>query len=76
MEKAKNVVTLNGKVVSLLPSGKYSVEVEHKGVTKHFVCSLSGRMRLNHIRVIPGDEVKIEVPLNDPTVGSIVFRFK
>jgi translation initiation factor IF-1 len=70
------MVSLEGKVISSLPDGKYKVEVEYKGKTKVFICYVSGKIRLNHIMIIEGDRVKIELSSYDPTQGKIVYRYR
>lgn len=70
------MVSLEGKVISSLPDGKYKVEVEYKGKIKVFICYVSGKIRLNHIMIIEGDRVKIELSSYDPTQGKIVYRYR
>jgi len=70
------MVSLDGKVITSLPDGKYKVEVEYKGKIKYFVCHVSGRIRLNHIMIADGDKVKIEVSPYDLTQGKIVYRYR
>lgn len=70
------MVSLDGKVIASLPDGKYKVEVEYKEKKKIFLCYVSGRIRLNHIMVIEGDKVKIELSEYDPSQGKIVYRYR
>ena len=60
-----------GKVVETLPSTTFWVELENgKRVRAH----ISGRMRVNHIRVLPGDSVIVELSTYDSERGRIVYR--
>ena len=68
------MITLNGRVVRALPDGKYEVEVEYNGKKRSFICYVSGKIRLNHILIVEGDSVKIEISKYDPSQGKIVYR--
>lgn len=61
-----------GEVVDCLPGTLFKVKVE--GSDALVLCALSGRLRLNRIRVLLGDRVKIEVSPYDLTRGRICFR--
>ena len=60
-----------GKVIESLPSTTFWVELENG---KRVLAHISGRMRLNHIRVLPGDRVIVELSTYDPERGRIVYR--
>ena len=71
---AKNdVIEVEGVVVEKLPNAVFQVELEngHK-ITAH----LSGKLRMNFIRIIPGDKVLIEMSPYDLTKGRIIWRDK
>jgi translation initiation factor IF-1 len=70
---AKNdVIELRGNVEELLPAGAFKVKLENGfDVLAH----LSGKMRLNKIRILVGDSVKVELTPYDLTRGRIVYRF-
>ncbi|WP_370576696.1 translation initiation factor IF-1 [Mycoplasma sp. Pen4] len=51
----------------------YSVELENGAIIK---AHISGRMRVNHIRILPGDTVDVEVSPYDLTQGRITYRHK
>lgn len=70
------MISLDGKIIASLPNGKYTVEVEHKGKTRQFMCYIGGRVRRNHIIITDGDNVKIEVSASDPKQGKIVYRYR
>ena len=64
---------MEGTVVEPLPNAMFRVELEngHK-VLAH----VSGKMRMNFIRILPGDRVKVELSPYDLTRGRITYRFK
>ncbi len=62
-----------GLVVKSLPDTTFRVKLEND---QEIFAYLSGRMRLNYIRIVPGDKVKVEVDINDPTKGRITYREK
>ncbi len=61
-----------GTVTKALPNTMFRVEIEDG---KELLCTLSGKMRINRIRVLPGDEVKVELNEYDEDKGRIVYRF-
>jgi translation initiation factor IF-1 len=68
---AKDTIRLEGKVTEALPNAMFRVELEngHK-VLAH----VSGRMRMHFIRILPGDQVTVELSPYDLTRGRIVYR--
>lgn len=72
--KTKNdVIRLDGLVKETLPNAMFRVEVEGGHVVLGHV---SGKMRMNYIRILPGDKVVIELSPYDLTRGRIVLRYK
>jgi translation initiation factor IF-1 len=69
----KDEVELEGVVIENLPNTTFRVETSDKRL---FLCTLSGRMRMNRIRILPGDWVKFVVTPYDPVRGRIVYRGK
>ena len=71
MTKRDDAIELEGTVVEPLPNAMFRVELEngHK-VLAH----ISGKMRRNFIRIVPGDKVEIELSPYDLTKARIVFR--
>lgn len=69
----KDEVEVEGIVLENLPNATFRVESAEK---KLFFCTLSGKMRMNRIRVLPGDRVKFVVTPYDETKGRIVYRDK
>lgn len=68
-----DVIETEGKVIDLIPGGKFKVEL----VGGHIVeAHVSGKMRVNNIRILPGDKVVIELSPYDLTHGRIVYNKK
>ncbi len=72
MEK-EETISVEGTVIEPLPNAMFKVELENKHVV---LAHISGRMRMNFIRILPGDKVKLELSPYDLTRGRIVYRFK
>ena len=69
----EEAIELEATVVEALPNAVFKVELENK----HQVLALiSGKMRKNFIRILPGDRVLVEVTPYDLTRGRIIYRFK
>jgi translation initiation factor IF-1 len=68
-----DVIEVEGKVLEPLPNAMFRVELEngHK-VLAH----VSGKIRMNYIRILPGDRVTVELSPYDLTRGRITYRFK
>lgn len=68
-----DVIEVEGKVVESLPNATFLVELDngHK-VLAH----ISGKLRMNYIRILPGDKVNLELSPYDLTRGRIVWRGK
>ncbi len=73
MSQQANLV-LEGEVVESLPNTTFRVKVEFNGTARELLCYLSGKMRKNYIKIIPGDKVKIEVTPYDKYRGRIIYR--
>lgn len=70
---SKDLIKVDGVVKELLPNTMFRVELPNKhSVLAH----ISGKMRLNFIRILPGDTVTLEISPYDLTKGRIVFRQK
>jgi len=67
----KEVIQVEGKVIETLPNAMFRVELE----TGHLILAhISGRLRLNYIRILPGDRVLVEMTPYDLTKGRIIRR--
>jgi translation initiation factor IF-1 len=69
----EDLIELEAKVIEVLPSTKFIVELENG---HQVVAHVSGKIRLNNIRILPGDRVKVELSPYDLTHGRISYRFK
>jgi len=68
----KDVIEVIGTVKEALPNATFRVELENGFEVLAYV---SGKMRMNFIRVMPGDKVKVELSIYDLTKGRIIYRF-
>ncbi|NPV27016.1 MAG: translation initiation factor IF-1 [Firmicutes bacterium] len=69
----EDVIEVEGTVIEPLPNAMFRVELQngHK-VLAH----VSGKIRMNFIRILPGDRVTVELSPYDLTRGRIIYRFK
>ena len=68
-----DIIEAEGKVVDILHGGKFKVELDGGHIVEAHV---SGKMRVNNIRILPGDTVVIELSPYDLTHGRIVYNKK
>mgnify|MGYP001310989021 FL=1 len=73
MANDKELVKLEGEVLETLPSTTFRVKLSNG---HEILAHISGRMRVNYIRLIPGDKVIVEMSPYDLTKGRIVQRLK
>ncbi|MDQ6785629.1 MAG: translation initiation factor IF-1 [Acidobacteriota bacterium] len=70
----EEAIEVEGTVLETLPNAMFKVELE---TNKHQVLAhISGKMRKNFIRILPGDRVQIELSPYDLSRGRITYRFK
>lgn len=69
----EQAIEVEGTVVETLPNTMFRVELPNG---KRIIAYLSGKMRMNFIRILPGDKVIVELTPYDLTKGRIVFRSK
>ncbi len=67
----KDTIEVEGKVIEVLPGYKFKVELTNKHIVEAHV---SGKMRMNYIRIIEGDNVVLELTPYDLTHGRITYR--
>jgi translation initiation factor IF-1 len=73
MKNKEEVIRIDGFVKETLPNAMFRVEIEGK----HLVLAhVSGKMRMNFIKILPGDKVALELSPYDLTRGRIVLRYK
>lgn len=73
MMDKEDVIRFDGIVLEQLPNAMFRVELESK---KQILAHISGKMRMNYIKIIPGDKVTLEMSPYDLTKGRIVYRYK
>jgi translation initiation factor IF-1 len=66
-------IEVEGEVLECLPNTLFRVKLPNGVVV---LCHLSGKMRLNYIRIMPGDKVRIEMTPYDQTKGRITYRVR
>lgn len=69
---AEDVLTVEGEVIENLPNTLFRVKLFN--TEKVILCYLSGKMRKNYIKILPGDKVRIELTQYDLNRGRIVYR--
>jgi len=68
---SKDFIELEGEVVELMPDATFKVLLENG---HEIFAYLSGKMRMNKIRLLPGDRVKLQISPYDLTKGRVVYR--
>lgn len=69
----KDIIEVEGVVIDKLPNANFTVELDNGHV---IMAHISGKLRMNYIRILPGDRVKVEMSTYDLTRGRIVWRDK
>ena len=69
----EDVIEVEGTVVEALPNAMFQVELENGHIV---LAHVSGKMRMNFIRILPGDKVTMELTPYDLNRGRITYRFK
>ena len=70
---AKDVIEIEGTILESLPNAMFRVKLENG---HEILAHISGKIRKNFIRILPGDKVKVEMTPYDLTKGRITFRLK
>lgn len=71
MAKSKEVIELSGTITETLPGATFRVTLENGHA---IIAHVAGRMRKHYIRIVPGDEVTVELTPYDLTKGRITYR--
>ena len=69
----EDVIEVEGTVVETLPNANFKVELENG---HQILAHISGKLRMNYIKILPGDKVKVELSPYDLTRGRITWRAK
>ena len=68
-----DVIEMEGKVIEALPNAMFQVELPNG---HRIMAHISGKMRMNFIRILPGDKVTVELTPYDLEHGRITYRYK
>ena len=66
-------IEVEGTIIEALPNAMFRVELKNNHI---ILAHISGKMRMNFIRILPGDRVKLEMSPYDLTRGRITYRYK
>ena len=69
----EDMIEVEGIVTETLPNAMFNVELENGHI---ILAHVSGKIRMNYIRILPGDKVTIEMSPYDLTKGRITYRYK
>ena len=69
----QDAIEVEGTVLESLPNAMFRVKLEND---HEILAHISGKIRMNFIKILPGDKVKVEMSPYDLTKGRIVFRYK
>lgn len=69
----EQAITMDGVILECLPSTHFRVELDNG---MEINCVIAGKLRMNYIKLIAGDKVKVEMSPYDLTKGRITFRYK
>jgi translation initiation factor IF-1 len=70
---AKDVIEMEGTILEALPNAMFTVKLEN---SMEILAHISGKIRKNFIRILPGDKVRVELSPYDLTKGRITYRMK
>lgn len=68
-----DVIEVDGVVNEALPNATFRVELENGHI---ILCHIAGKMRMNYIKILPGDKVKVELTPYSLDKGRITYRYK
>lgn len=70
-EASSDVIRAEGVVLDARPNTTFMVKLD---AGPEILAHVGGKLRRNYIRILPGDRVVLEIPIQDPTKGRIVYR--
>ena len=73
MSKKKDAIEMEGTITEPLPNAMFRVQLENG---HEVLAHISGRMRMNYIRILKGDRVLVELSPYDLTRGRILYRYR
>ena len=69
----KDLIKQDGVIEEALSNAMFRVRLEND---HQIVATISGKMRMNYIRILPGDKVSVEISAYDLSRGRIIYRYK
>ena len=69
----QSAIEQDGKIIEALSNAMFRVELENG---HEIIAHISGKMRMHYIKILPGDNIKVEMSPYDLSKGRIVFRYK
>ncbi|HZD84095.1 MAG TPA: translation initiation factor IF-1 [Candidatus Angelobacter sp.] len=72
MDRNKEYIEIDGKIIESLPNAMFRVELENKSIITAYI---SGKMRMHYIKLYPGDKVKLEISAYDLSKARIKYRY-
>ncbi len=69
----EDVIEVEGTITEALPNTQFRVELDNG---HNVLAHISGKMRMNYIRILPGDRVKVELSPYDLSRGRVTYRFR
>jgi translation initiation factor IF-1 len=72
----EEAIEVDGIILEALPNASFKVKLEFQGNNLEILAHVSGKMRLNFIKILPGDRVRVQVSPYDLSKGRITYRFK
>ncbi|MBN2100868.1 translation initiation factor IF-1 [Candidatus Dojkabacteria bacterium] len=75
-DQKRKKIEAEGVVEECLPNALFKVVLDLNGDKHEVLGHLSGKMRLHYVRIVKGDQVKVEISPYDPTKARIVYRYR
>jgi translation initiation factor IF-1 len=69
----QELIRQDGTITEALSNAMFRVQLENEHI---IIATISGKMRMNYIRILPGDKVAVEMSPYDLTRGRIIYRYK
>ncbi len=70
----EDILEIDGIITDSLPNAMFKVKLEN--LNKEILCHISGKIRMNYIKIVPGDKVKVEINPYSLDKGRITYRYK
>jgi len=70
----EDILEIDGIIIDSLPNAMFKVKLEN--LNKEILCHISGKIRMNYIKIVPGDKVRVEINPYSLDKGRITYRYK